>query len=306
MKAIAILQLVRLHNIVFFLFAWCAAVACVLRFDLFRHPFIDWFLTEYLIVGVAIGFIMAGAYAINDYYDLPTDTVNKGKKIILGAKLKKRTGILTHWICSFIGCFVLSAWAYFSDSVTWEVIPIAVIMVIMLVWYSTYLKSIPFFGNFFIAAAIGLSFLLPAFTLPDYLSNEKVDTLRIILQFLAMFAFGSNLLREWAKDVYDVKGDKIAGRKTLPIIFKWKQNKLYGITLNTIYIFSLFGYVVYLYNFNTLKSFIFLFFLSIVPLIYINFLIFKSSKPDDFKIIVFLYKAIMLTGILGVLWMEFQ
>ncbi len=67
-------------------------VPVVLQFGLFN----------FFLLVLATVFITAGGYVINDYFDIKTDLINKGK-VIVGTKIPRREAMMWHNIFNVAG-----------------------------------------------------------------------------------------------------------------------------------------------------------------------------------------------------------
>jgi len=65
---------------------------------------------DFLLLVAATVFITAGGYVINDYFDIKTDLINKGK-VIVGTKIPRRQAMMWHNIFNIAG---VSAGFYIS------------------------------------------------------------------------------------------------------------------------------------------------------------------------------------------------
>jgi 4-hydroxybenzoate polyprenyltransferase len=59
-----------------------------------------WF--DFVLLVTATVFITAGGYVINDYFDIKTDLINKGK-VIVGTKIPRRQAMMWHNIFNLAG-----------------------------------------------------------------------------------------------------------------------------------------------------------------------------------------------------------
>jgi 4-hydroxybenzoate polyprenyltransferase len=65
---------------------------------------------DFVLLVAATVFITAGGYVINDYFDIKTDLINKGK-VIVGTKIPRRQAMMWHSIFNIAGvaaCFYIS------------------------------------------------------------------------------------------------------------------------------------------------------------------------------------------------------
>jgi geranylgeranylglycerol-phosphate geranylgeranyltransferase len=160
----------------------------------------DW--KRIILAGVAGSLIAAGGYAINDYYDIDIDKVNRPRRPLpRGDALPTEAWWLWRLSSSagVIGSAFLGPWPLL----------IAVCWVISLYAYSRWLKRRALVGNLVVSGATGLAFVF---------GGAVVGTLdRSFMP--ALFAFLVNLAREVVKDVEDIEGDRKGNAHTLPIRF---------------------------------------------------------------------------------------
>src|SRR5664279_1443589 len=57
---------------------------------------------DFILLVAATVFITAGGYVINDYFDIKTDLINKGK-VIVGTKIPRRKAMMWHSIFNIVG-----------------------------------------------------------------------------------------------------------------------------------------------------------------------------------------------------------
>ena len=60
---------------------------------------------DFIVLVAATVFITAGGYVINDYFDIKTDLINKGK-VIVGTKIPRRKAMMWHNIFNIAGVAV--------------------------------------------------------------------------------------------------------------------------------------------------------------------------------------------------------
>src|SRR5512140_2367121 len=57
---------------------------------------------DFLLLIIATVLITAGGYVINDYFDIKTDLINRGK-VIVGTRIPRRTAMMWHNIFNIVG-----------------------------------------------------------------------------------------------------------------------------------------------------------------------------------------------------------
>lgn len=140
--------------------------------------------------------VCGGGMLINDWFDWKADRINK-KKVY-----KKRNNLLMLSSALFAAGMALS---YFINAICFL---IALFNSFLLIFYSPKIKKIPLVKNLSISYLVASGFLF---------GGAAVGSV-IIPLWLSLLAFSSNIGREIAKDIEDMKGDKALKIKTLPII----------------------------------------------------------------------------------------
>ena len=245
---------------------------------------------------VTIAVIAATGYWINDVYDFRIDRINKPQKAIVNAKLSVKK-VMTAYIgvIFFTGTFSLLFFSVFHQ--LYQVSFINIISIALLFWYASYLKRTGVAGNLLIAFLIALVVLLAG-----YLYNINVP-----LIWTLVFAFQITFIREITKDVQDIKGDLAFQLHTLPIQVGIRR------TRNILFLL----YLIFLISCNLplayyqVKEGIFLWkYLAIslvlvqAPMLYLLWMLSRSTFPSDFARQSTYLKYVMIGGILSVLQLE--
>lgn len=248
--------------------------------------------------------ITAAGYAINDYFDLRIDRINKPNKIILGRKISRRRAIFFHSFFNILG-ILLAAFVAIKLQML-RLIIIQIVATTLLWFYATKYKRQFLIGNIIVAlltAFVILTVWIFEFYPRQLVLNEPIDYsyTKIIVYLYTAFAFITTILREIIKDIQDIEGDQRVGCKTLPIQWGINKAKSFVIVLILFTIISI-TYIQYLFWVHHLIL------LLIYSLIFIQlpfvFVIFKIIKANEKKHYVFLNvftKLIMLMGILSML-----
>lgn len=294
------LQLIRWQNLIMLLL-----VHLLLRFSLFPKysivPFLSTF--QFLLLSLSCLFIMAGGYIINDVFDVSTDTINKPEKVIIDRSISAKIAKIAYVILSLAGLAIGVYLSFFVGkpiNYLWHIIT-----VLLLIIYSKYLKNSFLSGNILIGLLLFISIAIIAFfdltpeTNPGN-SNNRLVVFKIVLSFGA-FAFLLTLLREISKDAEDVEGDRLTGSDTLPVRLGFKiTNKVLIITGITtcilIFVFALMNYPLYT------SLFFYLLIAVIMPLFYFVYQVKSNRAPKEYKKSSLFLKMIMLTGMMGILF----
>lgn len=143
----------------------------------------------------------AAANAINDYFDLETDRINRPNRPLVKGDVKPQTALFLAIILFTIGTVLAIT---LPTMATFIALAIALPLTI---FYSIKFKGMPLAGNFIIAMILGLTFLFAGAAL----QNMKTMIMP------ALLAFGLTIVRELVKDISDVEGDRSVKLKTFPI-----------------------------------------------------------------------------------------
>jgi geranylgeranylglycerol-phosphate geranylgeranyltransferase len=145
-------------------------------------------------------FIMTGANAINDYFDIEIDKINKPRRPLPRGLVTKKE---TFWFS--ISCFAVGF--IISMIINWAAIIVALCTILLLYLYSSKLKKTVLAGNFLVSFVTALAFVY---------GGVAVGRIREAL-IPAVFAFMVHLGREVIKDMEDMQGDKEHNAITLPV-----------------------------------------------------------------------------------------
>ena len=263
---------------------------------------IQFSLVNFILLVAATVFITAGGYIINDYFDIKTDIINKGK-VIVGYKISRRRAMMLHNIFNLIGVslgfFISWRAGYASLGVMFFIVSG------LLYFYSASYKRQFLIGNLVVAFLTAMVPMLVAIyewsaVYRFYAINAvEVPDLSFIFYWIggfALFAFLTTLTREIIKDIEDYEGDAAYGRNTVPIVLGILMSKLVVVALIIITLVLL--YVVwFLFVFDKYTLIYISTFISI-PLIFVAVTIFRSVNNKQFHSASRLMKIIMLAGIL--------
>ena len=177
--------------------------------------------------------IAAGGNIINDYYDLKADQINKPSKVILSKNISKELGLKIYIALNFLA-LSLGLYLSFIFDTFWFAC-VHTFCILLLWFYSYYLKKILFLGNLLIA---GLTGFIPLYAgslysfgpvLKIYARENPKEWFNSFyfefLTILAVFALLQNLAREIWKDAADIKGDETIGVVSIPIKFGLKNTQ---------------------------------------------------------------------------------
>ena len=153
-------------------------------------------------------------------------------------------------------------------------------------------------GNFVISFLSALSVIIILLT--D--KNKYVETAipKLICGY-TVFAFIITWVREIIKDMEDIRGDEMFGRKTIPVVMGKPFSKYFSAFLILVILFSLMLIQYHQRQWEDWLSFFYAVTFVQFPLVAMLFFLFRAKEEKDFGRLSLLAKVIMLTGVLSML-----
>lgn len=257
---------------------------------------------DFILLVLATVFITAGGYVINDYFDIKTDLINKGK-VIVGTKIPRRKAMMWHNIFNIAG---VALGFYISWKAGYTMMGTMFLIVSgLLYFYSASYKRQFLIGNIIVALLTAMVPLLVVFyewpaLYRFYAANAvKMPELNFLFYWVggfALFAFLTNLTREIIKDVEDFEGDVAYGRNTLPIVTGVVTSKIVSVSLIILTIVLL--YLAWYFFVNDIITLIYINAAIVIPLLFVIFKIAVSKNRKQLHTASSIMKIVMLTGIL--------
>jgi 4-hydroxybenzoate polyprenyltransferase len=318
-----LLQLVEHHTIMttyFKLFRWSNLLVIALTQVLLRYTIIEPLLQQngyslalsdidFVLLVLATLFISAAGYAINDYFDLRTDRINKPQKTILGKSVSRRAAIFYHSLFNIVAVII---GLYLSLKLgEWNLVFIFIAVPTLLWMYSVRYKRKIFIGNAIIALlsafviAIVWIFEYHAVSKLHQPSQEVLQCISFYTRIYGAFAFLTTLIREIVKDIEDIKGDSKIGCKTIPILWGIKATKKLVVFLCIILFVFIAGFQYHMsrYGFDLIIAYMLLM-VQIPLIIFINKTI-TAREKTDYGALSSLAKGIMVMGIISMVLFYF-
>lgn len=155
-----------------------------------------------VLLAMASGALMAAAAnAINDYFDINIDRINKPHRPLAAGHLSPREGYIFAMLLFVLGILA-------GSLISWRALVIATVAFLILYGYSARLKRTMLWGNLSVSFMTALAFIYGG-----------VAVNRFYMSLIpAGFAFLFHLGREIIKDVEDKKGDIAENARTLPLV----------------------------------------------------------------------------------------
>jgi 4-hydroxybenzoate polyprenyltransferase len=212
-------RLLRVPNLIIVALAQCLVWFAIIRpgFETYHlQTYLD--IPHFLLLVLCTVIITAGGNAVNDLYDVEIDRINKPKSQIVGRLISIEDTYRIYIILILLGALIAGYLAWYLGRLSlFMFYPIAC----FLLWsYSRWFKRLPVSGNVIVSifvACVPLVLLIPEWK--NIINTPFLNSLehKLVWSF-AGFAFATNLLREFVKDIEDVKGDKEIGANTLAVI----------------------------------------------------------------------------------------
>lgn len=262
------------------------------------EPVLDtWHFALLVVVTVVV---TAGGYVINDILDARSDLVNRpGKNKVYQLGLDRVRWVYLGLVLLGYGISFLLAMQLGERKLLW----LYPLMVSLLALYSSFIKPVPFAGNvlvaFYCAGVPALIALAERKQLAGlYLKDAGVaNTAWQIIGVYCLFAFVATLLRELVKDIEDIHGDRVIGRKTIPILWGIPASRTLGVLLAGLVLVAV--SIPVLLGWPAFSHSVILVFLAVLSLstLYFGLLLLRSHEPSDFRRISTRLKLFLLAGL---------
>lgn len=198
-KIKAIFKLTRIEHSIILVIAVLAAEALTIQYT--HH------MPSLLVIALSLItpiFVSMGSFAINDYYDIKTDKLNKrtDRPLVNGSLSKTEARIIA--LVSFLIGVIASLFINYIAFV------IALVFALLAILYSYKLKDIFLAGNVYIAFSMVIPFI--------YGNYVVSNSLQLDIVFISLIIFLAGLAREIHGMIRDEKGDQ-KGRKSRNLVY---------------------------------------------------------------------------------------
>jgi 4-hydroxybenzoate polyprenyltransferase len=261
---------------------------------------VPWY--DFLLLVAATVFITAAGYVINDYFDIKTDLINKGK-VIVGTKIPRRQAMMWHNIFNIAG---VSAGFYISWKAGYIYLGVLFLIVTgLLYFYSVSYKRQFLIGNIIVAILTAMIPLIVVFyewpALYKYYTINAISLPKINFVFywvggFALFAFLITLTREIIKDTEDFEGDVAYGRNSVAVVLGVLSAKLISISLIIITVALI--YLIWYFFINDSLTLIYLSVAVVLPLLLVIYKLVRNREGKQFYSAGRIMKMVMLSGLL--------
>lgn len=257
---------------------------------------------NFIILVIATTLITAGGYVINDYFDVKTDLINRGK-VIVGTAVPRKKAMMWHNILNVAG---VAAGFYISWKAGFLWLG-AIFLIVsgLLYFYSASYKRQFLIGNIVVSFLTAMVPMLVVFyewtALYKYYQVNAMAPPDLSLIFywvggFALFAFITTLTREIIKDIEDFEGDMAFGRNTVPVVIGVLTARILAICLVIITIAMLF--LVWHFFLSDKLTLIYMIAAIVIPLVAVIYQVVLSSDKRQLHYASRLMKIVMITGVL--------
>ena len=210
-KAKAYGELLRVHNLIGTALGVLAGIILVSSKVEYRA-----------IIAIISAVLIAGAgYAINDYFDIDIDKINKPSRPLPSGKIEAKTAYRLAIIMFVIGSLLPILIGPLTTA-------FAIFNAILMYYYSKVLKRTGFIGNLTVAFSTSATIFYGALSVLEP-SGRLIEVTSILP--VVFLTFSLTLAREVIKGIEDYYGDKENGVKTLAVVMGPKKAALIALLL---------------------------------------------------------------------------
>lgn len=233
-------------------------------------------------LAAVVGFLITAAgNAINDYYDIEIDNINRQNRPLPSELLTKRSVLVFFYVITSISVVL-------SLSINLNSFLITFSSAVLLFLYSYKFKRVILLGNFMVSLLTALAFIF-AGTVVENVSPAIVP---------AVFAFLINFIRELIKDMEDKEGDAFAGLETFPI--KYGNQSTQNLARILALVLFLFTFIPFLLRIYKIEYFLLVMVIINPILFYAMKLLSEDSSKKNLGRISSLLKFDMIAGLIAI------
>ena len=234
---------------------------------------------ELWLIVLATGFSVSGGYIFNAFFDEEKDLINRPQKTMLERNVSAKAKLAMYFISSLMSLLVASY-------VSFRAVLFFTCYVVAMFVYSSLLKRDLWFGTL----TSTLLTVLPFFAITVYYNNFSLE---IFIHAAYLYTLVS--IREFVKDLYNLKGDLAQNYQTFPVVWGEKRTK----KLISILIACALLVIVLLYAFFSLNAMIYYFVSAFVLLLLLLLLLWRLSSSRHMGLLLQLTRLIILFCIIS-------
>lgn len=276
LQAIGLFSLVRVVNVsVLMLAQLLTAVFIFSKMDIM--PTLK--NVELWLIVLATAFSVSGGYIFNAFFDEEKDLINRPQKTILERHISAKTKLAMYFIYSVMALLVASY-------VSFRAVLFFTAYMIAMFLYSSFLKRDLWFGTL----TSTLLTILPFFAITVYYNNFSWEILTHAAYLYTLIS-----IREFIKDLYNLKGDMAQNYHTFPVVWGERRTK----KLISILIACAMVVIVLLYTFFELNAMRYYFAVAVILLLVLLVLLWRLSTTRHIGLLLQFTRLIILFGIIS-------
>ena len=235
---------------------------------------------QVLLAAATGGLVAAGANAINDFFDVEIDRINRPDRPLprgaLGREDAKLFWLVTSLVAVGLNLFL-----------NVRALGIVLFAVAVLYYYSAALKRTVLAGNLVVGLLTGMAFIYGAVAVGRFERSLMPAT----------FAFLVNVGRELIKDVEDLEGDRKESAATLPVKYGVKPAQvLTTAILSSLIAVTILAYALHLYN----QWYLYLVLAIDAALVYVIVSMWREWNPGNLHRLSLALKLSMVVGLVAI------
>ena len=275
LKAIGLFSLVRGVNVAVLMMAQVLTSLFIFSSHDILPTLLD--INLWLIV-LATGFSVSGGYIFNAFFDEEKDLINRPEKTLLERHISAKTKLGVYFACSVLALLVASY-------VSFRTVLFFTAYMVAMFLYSSFLKRNLWFGTL----TSTLLTILPFFAITVYYTNFSVE---IFVHAAYLYTLIS--IREFVKDLYNIKGDLVQNYQTYPVVWgELKTKRFISILVSCALLV-----IVVLNTFFELNAMRYYFALAFVMLAVFVVLLWYTSTIRNMGVLLQFIRFILVLGII--------
>ena len=276
MQAIGLFSLVRGINVFVLMLAQLLTSIFIFSSKEIVPTLFD--LNLWLIV-LATGFSVSGGYIFNAFFDEEKDLINRPEKTLLERHISAKTKLGVYFACSVIALLIASY-------VSFRAVVFFTSYMVAMFLYSSLLKRDLWFGTL----TSTLLTVLPFFAITVYYNNFSLEILTHAAYLYTLIS-----IREFVKDLYNIKGDMAQNYKTFPVVWGERKTK----QLISLLIFCALLVIAVLRAFFNLKAMGYYFIAAAIFLVLLSVLLWRVQTTRHMGLLLQFIRLIILLGIIS-------
>lgn len=247
------------------------------------------------------GLVAISGYVINDIEDIDIDSINKPNTRIVERVVSVSAAKSLYWTISVLAILGYIAWATVTGQ--WLVAGISLLVLVLLYFYSTWMKRKFLIGNAFISISAALPPVLIMTIESEALKNITYENQMIgfwcigILGTYSFFAFATTFYREIVKDIQDIPGDKAVGCTTFPVLAGGFVARRAALAVGIIILIGILVWLAIQWSMNDWINRIAIVLGLALPCLITLFRLQRARTAPDFKKVSTAIKILMASGI---------